>query len=1287
MTYTIVAFEAPGTYAWDIPAGVTLVDVLVVAGGGAGAAGGTSSSGGGGGGSGGVIFEEHFDVSALSSVTVVVGEGGAGGSANRGGASSFHVIAASGGGYGSRFTYAGGNGGAGGGGGDYTTGQIGDAGSGTLGQGYDGGDGYNGGTTGNGSGGGGGASSAGGAGTETVSGNGGEGYDASAIFGTDYGDNGVFGGGGGGGAGSGSTAGAGGVGGGANGGSAGTSYDGVDGAGGGGGGGTTGNTPGGGGGSGIVLIRYANAPSYAITPDVSAQNESGQIVYTITTTGIADGTNLSLSINGSSTASGSDFDEFGSTYETITINSNTATFTLNVRDDITAEGGETIALDLWDDEWPNNTTVVATSDPTTINDTSTGAGLSFSISIDTGYYQSETDSYIFAEITSGSIPSTLEFTVTAAGGTPPAGSVFYTIDGDWDNSDLDSGSLSGTLVFDGNNEATVTIVFAADAVTEGSETSVINIRTQATNGPIIETSKNLVLTDNSQAAPAYSLVPSVTNTDEGTTVTFNFTGTTVPVGTVLFFNVVAGSDISAADVSGGQLSGSFIVDSGDIIESYGSFSMTFLNDLTTEGSEDFSVELRTGDENGPVVDTTVVVTVEDTSVNPPEFYLSQNKTGIGEGGVGVTYTITTRWFTGSQLFGTITGTADGADFNQSLPVTINLTETTYPEKEGQVTLSAAYDELLEGLENFTFHVHTDSAAGPEVLTAESVDIDDEQWTLTLDKYLVTEGDSYTITAVGVNAQDGTYYINTTGNFSDLDFTDDTLTIPIVVSGGVGTVVRTLKVDALQDGAEYGYHTLHRTSYAGQQLASTSALLAKESIINFDTELDSTDGVWILLLNMYHSAGVERISNYPYVSKPGDTLPNQTYEACLEKTVNIRQRIDGKLSVGTIAVINDGTLDAWLDLLWHGYAIEMLMGRPEWSLDDFTIVAKIRNGGIDKAEQLKLGFAVFDNIAVLNKPLLTNFHTDGQPIPRVFGKPRNVTGLLIDQATRERQVNDGTLTSIVVRSNGTVVPVTANLAAGTFTLDNNELGTITCDPVQPLLTAATILSSLATEFGITVDSATTSALPTYELGLYFSSASDTGMNVAQAIAGSLYGYYHVDVLDQLKIYQLEVPAVSADFVITKDDIEAGTFKIIEEIQPYASVTVRYDRNWTVQARDSLAGELDTGDAAYAESLTKEWREVVVENSLSGYPETEHLVINTHLKNEVDATALATLIAGLHQTKRRKAAFTALLSSARSTIGQTAEIHYPGYGFASGLNARVIAVDRNLTQYRIPMEVWL
>ena len=258
--HTQVVFTVtPVGGTWTVPAGVTELQVLVVAGGGGGGSLSGSTRGEGGGGAGGVSYNAAYTVTPGQIITVTVGTGGnaVGGDAESGNGTNsvFGTITSTGGGAGGHIS--GQNGGSGGG-------ACGIAGShggyGTAGQGNDGGN-----VTGAGhfgGGGGGGADADGAGGTDAVGGNGGSGHDYSAIFGAAVGEAGWFGGGGGGGADGTGVAGTGGNGGGGDGAKGGDAGAGLANTGG--GGGASGQWKSnieGDGGKGVVIVRYCDAPT------------------------------------------------------------------------------------------------------------------------------------------------------------------------------------------------------------------------------------------------------------------------------------------------------------------------------------------------------------------------------------------------------------------------------------------------------------------------------------------------------------------------------------------------------------------------------------------------------------------------------------------------------------------------------------------------------------------------------------------------------------------------------------------------------------------------------------------------------------------------------------------------------------------------------------------------------------------------------------------------------------------------------------------------------------------
>ena len=122
---TVVTISTVGTCTWTVPAGLTVIDNVLIVGGG----GGGGFDQGGGGGAGGLVDLTNVSVTPGSALTVIVGGGGAGatgysiGASNNGGASSFNGVVASGGGAGGSGSLNGANGGSGGGGGYAASGE------------------------------------------------------------------------------------------------------------------------------------------------------------------------------------------------------------------------------------------------------------------------------------------------------------------------------------------------------------------------------------------------------------------------------------------------------------------------------------------------------------------------------------------------------------------------------------------------------------------------------------------------------------------------------------------------------------------------------------------------------------------------------------------------------------------------------------------------------------------------------------------------------------------------------------------------------------------------------------------------------------------------------------------------------------------------------------------------------------------------------------------------------------------------------------------------------------
>jgi hypothetical protein len=183
--------------------------------------------------------------------------------------------------------------------------------------------------------------------------------------------------------------------------------------------------------------------------------------------------------------------------------------------------------------------------------------------------------------------------------------------------------------------------------------------------------------------PKFVVTPSISPTNEGTTVTFNITSTNFDSGTIYYTN---SGTTYANDFTDGINSGSI-----SIVNSVGHLTKTLSNDTLTEGNETIVIQLRMDSINGQVVSTSGVVNINDTSKSPPTYSISTNGvTAVDEGG-SIAYSVTTTDFGSGTLYYTNSGTSASADFTDST----NSGSISVTNDAGTLTKTLVNDLLTE----------------------------------------------------------------------------------------------------------------------------------------------------------------------------------------------------------------------------------------------------------------------------------------------------------------------------------------------------------------------------------------------------------------------------------------------------------------------------------------------------------------------------------------------------------------------------------------------------------------
>jgi len=344
----------------------------------------------------------------------------------------------------------------------------------------------------------------------------------------------------------------------------------------------------------------------SFSPDSTSISEgeaavTGTVTFTVTTSNVPDGTVFNLSLVG--TSSSADYPaavQIGDPVpSTITINSNTAFFSITFEDDGLNEGTETLIATISGNvTFTDGTNTITralseTADTVSIFDPDVPT---YSISSPASINEGDTRTFV---VNTTLVPDNtiLWFTVSPSEDLSPASGSF-TI-----NNDTGSFDISAT----------------EDTTTEGTEQGTIEIRTGSATGTIVVTDTFAII--DTSTSPATYTVTAPDSIDEGSSGTINVTTTDVPNGTTLYWAVSPSTQFM-------QSSGSF-----SITNNSGSFTVVPTADSLTEGDENAVIRIGTSTE--PTIPTQVAsdtFIINDTSLTPPDPVSFDNRFDLSDWG-------------------------------------------------------------------------------------------------------------------------------------------------------------------------------------------------------------------------------------------------------------------------------------------------------------------------------------------------------------------------------------------------------------------------------------------------------------------------------------------------------------------------------------------------------------------------------------------------------------------------------------------------------------------------------
>mgnify|MGYP000517786245 CR=1 FL=1 len=204
--------------------------------------------------------------------------------------------------------------------------------------------------------------------------------------------------------------------------------------------------------------------------------------------------------------------------------------------------------------------------------------------------------------------------------------LYWTNTGTVDANDFTDGLFQSTVVIN-SNTGSFTRTIKTDNTTEGTESIAIRLDTGYYWSNNVANATTVLVSDTSLSVPTYSLTKNVTSVNEGGTITYTVTTTSVPPNTYLYW-INYGSTV-AADFTSNTNQGSVL-----IYNNTGTFTRTLTNDQTTEGPETDYIFLYLDSEYASILTYTGEVTVNDTSTTAAVVY---NESNYISGASTVTY--------------------------------------------------------------------------------------------------------------------------------------------------------------------------------------------------------------------------------------------------------------------------------------------------------------------------------------------------------------------------------------------------------------------------------------------------------------------------------------------------------------------------------------------------------------------------------------------------------------------------------------------------------------------------
>lgn len=453
-----------------------------------------------------------------------------------------------------------------------------------------------------------------------------------------------------------------------------------------------------------------------------------------------------------------------------------------------------------------------------------------------------------------------------------------------------------------------------------------------------------------------------------------------------------------------------------------------------------------------------------------------------------------------------------------------------------------------------------------------------------------------------------------------------------------------------------------------------------------------------------------LSNVGYSTEITDTLSSVIYLPHITGGIRFTESLDlekkASLSFGDLEINNtNGQYDEWLNYIWTNRDITVLFGDVVWDRGDFRTVFSGVIDGIDSKNRNSLSIKVLDKLQRLNTPMSDDVLggatvNKDKLLPIAHGECFNVTPMLIDDALLKYQVHSGAIEGIIeVRDNGVPVLTTNDLPSGTFTLNTNPYGTITCSVQGDKLdatyknTVADCVQNIAINYGdvnkqFTLADIDAANFATFDInnpqpvGLY-ANARINCLNAINQFADSVGAQAVMSRGGLLRLLKIELPPTSTAIEINPVNMVERSLKIAKRLSVRSAIKIGFCKNYTAQ-RDLSTGIPEEHKLLYADEWVYKTRSdasVAADYLL----DVEPVQKDTLLLNDTDADEEASRLLDIFLEQRTVFEFDGYADLIELELGDAVILTHNRFGLSGGKTGMVIKMQIDWLKMRVKVGV--